>query len=554
MRKIGLVLALCLANLTGIAATKLPTFSPLGSEQLQYLAESFRNECPPGRVNRQPCTQLRNLQTSRALTQPTVFTGCAASEIGLGVEWDEGGDAVARVHGDASLKLSFCLAGMACSAGPTVDAHSSTTLRSYWTNATAMRASLPLHGFSFGAVREKGFRRASTGVSWNLKPREKPPSPLFQKIVDGPRSSDDPDSDAEVNGDAESDIFSVGPAGAEVSFHDHDATWLYIAAGQKLFVWQEPSALWNATDPDGKASGSRFGGAHVVRPLQLHYLNPAQLLLNHPELLERRLDQSTQPAHAFGCMVRKGDLLLMPYGFTHGTVNVQPTMAVGGSLWPYARTYRPAASRVEHTPPTASKPRWARRWMTALAGQVASFTDSRWLSSPANARRERGGVPLAHWPAVLAHLHAHEVLTAEEFCSLMNLVVGAKPTDSRPGVSHAIDGNLAWAVRGSIPDGSPVPVPYCIPAAATAAGESTEHVLNQNRKLHSRDVRTYHVGQIIGDGMQVVSIQPDSGDSGPGFVFLAVPGASNDMTGKGGNFGVPSWLTGNFPLRTCFYP
>jgi len=128
-------------------------------------------------------------------------------------------------------------------------------------------------------------------------------------------------------------VLSVGPMHAGLAFHAHGAAWLATVRGSKLFMLFPPSA-W----PPSR-SGIVLGQAADFA---------ADVL-------------ASPPAGMRSCIVKANEAIVVPAGWYHATLNLEPTIAVG------------AQSRLGTGAGTVADPKDPMQYTTALQASVAGF-------------------------------------------------------------------------------------------------------------------------------------------------------------------------------------
>jgi hypothetical protein len=129
----------------------------------------------------------------------------------------------------------------------------------------------------------------------------------------------------------EQPIFSLAPRGADMPFHQHYASWLYLAHGRKLWwlappeVSPAPALLWN--DP----WDTLRGWAHE---LEANTSRPTSVMHDRAQA---DADADAAGAGAVGppvmrLMQRPGEVMLLPTQWWHATANVDDCAGVGGHM------------------------------------------------------------------------------------------------------------------------------------------------------------------------------------------------------------------------------
>lgn len=99
-------------------------------------------------------------------------------------------------------------------------------------------------------------------------------------------------------------ILSVGPSRSGLSSHTHGDTWLAVAHGAKRWLVAAPGSTLVSSQAMGK----------------LHPLAPSRFLFS---LADKEID------HVEGCLQRAGDVVYVPAGWKHATLNVGETVGFG---------------------------------------------------------------------------------------------------------------------------------------------------------------------------------------------------------------------------------
>lgn len=108
-------------------------------------------------------------------------------------------------------------------------------------------------------------------------------------------------------------------------FHAHGKTWITVIHGKKLWFFYPPGIT--PANPSSIKWMSMF-------PVYFWVKNILPTLLSFPKLdiinLPMTSDKISKPYQPIVCLQKEGDLLYLPDGWNHLTINVGETIAFGG--------------------------------------------------------------------------------------------------------------------------------------------------------------------------------------------------------------------------------